>query len=89
MAFQVLISSKLQSVITPSMDGYASNGAAMIFEGMKVTVAAGLPKAIVCDTDVLKNAPMEMIQAGYGEYDAVSKDMRYLCDFRNEGFAEK
>ena len=42
----------------PSMDGYASSGAAMILKGMKETVPAGLPKAIVADTDVLKNAPM-------------------------------
>ena len=51
----------------PSMDGYASTGAAMILGGMKVTVAAGVPLAIIADTDVLKNAPMEMIQAGYGD----------------------
>ncbi len=51
----------------PSMDGYASNGAAMIAGGMKVTYAAGLPRALVADTDVLKNAPMEMLQAGYGD----------------------
>lgn len=51
----------------PSMDGYASNGAAMILNGMKETVAAGLPRAIIADTDVLKNAPMEMIKAGYGD----------------------
>lgn len=51
----------------PSMDGYTSTGAAMILGGMKVTVSAGLPKAIIADTDVLKNAPMEMIRAGYGD----------------------
>ena len=51
----------------PSMDGYASSGAAMILKGMKETVSAGLPKAIIADTDVLKNAPMEMIKAGYGD----------------------
>ena len=51
----------------PSMDGYASNGAAMILKGMKETVSAGLPRAIVADTEVLKNAPMEMIKAGYGD----------------------
>ena len=51
----------------PSMDGYASNGAAMILKGMKETVPAGLPKAIIADTEVLKNAPMEMIKAGYGD----------------------
>jgi glycerol-1-phosphate dehydrogenase [NAD(P)+] len=51
----------------PSMDGYASNGAAMITGGMKVTYPAGLPTAIIGDIDVLKNAPMEMIKAGYGD----------------------
>ena len=51
----------------PSMDGYASTGAAMILEGMKVTVSAGVPEAIIADTQVLKDAPMEMIQAGYGD----------------------
>jgi glycerol-1-phosphate dehydrogenase [NAD(P)+] len=51
----------------PSMDGYASNGAAMILKGMKETVSAGLPKAIVADTEILRNAPMEMIRAGYGD----------------------
>jgi glycerol-1-phosphate dehydrogenase [NAD(P)+] len=49
------------------MDGYASNGAAMILKGMKDTVPCGLPKAIIADTQVLKNAPMEMIKAGYGD----------------------
>lgn len=51
----------------PSMDGYASTGAAMILGGMKVTVPAGVPAAIIADTDVLKEAPMEMILAGYGD----------------------
>lgn len=51
----------------PSMDGYASTGAAMILGGMKVTVSAKVPAAIFADTDVLKNAPMDMIQAGYGD----------------------
>lgn len=51
----------------PSMDGYASDGAAMILNGMKETVKAGLPKAIVADTEILKNAPMDMIKSGYGD----------------------
>lgn len=52
----------------PSMDGYASDGAAMILKGMKETVKnAGVPRAIVADTEVLKNAPTEMIKAGYGD----------------------
>ncbi len=63
----------------PSMDGYASDGAAMILNGMKETVKAGLPRAIVADTDVLKNAPMEMIKAGYG--DIIGK-FSALCDWK-------
>lgn len=51
----------------PSMDGYASTGAAMIMGGMKVTYPAGLPEAILADPAVLKDAPMEMIRAGYGD----------------------
>ena len=51
----------------PSMDGYASDGAAMILGGMKETVKAGLPKAIIADTSVLKESPIEMIKAGYGD----------------------
>ncbi len=51
----------------PSMDGYASDGAAMITGGMKVTYKAGLPRAILADTEVLANAPIEMIKAGYGD----------------------
>ena len=76
----------------PSMDGYASTGAAMILKGMKETVPCGLPKAIICDTEILKDAPMEMIKAGYGDivgkYSALS-DWRisqiingeYLCEY--------
>lgn len=76
----------------PSMDGYASSGAAMILGGMKETVAAGLPRALIFDTDVMAAAPMEMIRAGYGDiigkYSALS-DWRlseavngeYLCPY--------
>ena len=51
----------------PSMDGYASNGAALILGGMKISPNARPPKAIIGDTRVLKNAPIEMLQAGYGD----------------------
>ncbi len=63
----------------PSMDGYASDGAAMILKGMKETVPAGLPRAIIADTEVLKDAPLEMIKAGYG--DIVGK-YSALCDWK-------
>lgn len=51
----------------PSMDGYASTGAAMIMGNMKVTYNAHVPQAIIADVDILKEAPKEMIQSGYGD----------------------
>jgi len=51
----------------PSMDGYASKGAAMITDNMKVTYNAHVPAAIIGDIDILKDAPMELIQSGYGD----------------------
>ena len=49
------------------MDGYASKGSALILGGMKVTLNADVPTAIIADVDVIKNAPFDMIQAGYGD----------------------
>jgi len=49
------------------MDGYASVGSALILEGMKITINARPPKAIIADTSVLKDSPMDMLQAGYGD----------------------
>ena len=51
----------------PSMDGYASVGAAMIMGGMKITYSTHVPEVIIGDVDVLKDAPMEMIKSGYGD----------------------
>lgn len=73
----------------PSMDGYASNGAAMITGGMKVTYAAGLPLALVADTDVLAAAPIEMLKAGYGDiigkFSALN-DWKLAAEINNEYF---
>ncbi len=51
----------------PSMDGFASVGAALILDGMKVTLDAAVPEAIIADTRVLADAPLNMIIAGYGD----------------------
>ena len=51
----------------PSMDGFASSGAAMIMGGMKITYTTHAPKYIVADVDVVKNAPLDMIRSGYGD----------------------
>ena len=76
----------------PSMDGYASKGAALILDGMKITTNADVPKAIIGDVDILKNAPFDMIQAGYGDiigkYSCLNDwklanlvNSEYLCEF--------
>ena len=76
----------------PSMDGYASDGAAMITGGMKVTYKATVPLAIIAEPKVLATAPFEMIQAGYGDiigkYSALNDwelskvvNGEYFCDF--------
>ncbi len=51
----------------PSMDGYASKGAAMILGGMKVTTSAPPPAWIVGDTALLATAPLPMLQSGIGD----------------------
>lgn len=76
----------------PSMDGYASDGAAMITNDMKTTFPARVPEAIIADTAVIASAPKDMRIAGFGDimgkYSALS-DWRlsalvngeYFCDF--------
>ena len=75
----------------PSMDGYASVGAAMIIGGMKVTYSAHVPEAIVADCDILKDAPMDMIQSGYGDilgkYSCLN-DWKLSRIVRNEYFCQ-
>lgn len=75
----------------PSMDGYASAGAALILGGMKVTLNARPPMAIVADTRVLRAAPIEMIRAGYGDiigkYSCLN-DWRMAAYIRGEYFCE-
>jgi len=51
----------------PSMDGYASVVSPLICDSVKVTYDGVYPLAIVCDSDIMKDAPMLMIQAGLGD----------------------
>ena len=62
-----------------SMDGYASSGAPLMNGGRKISYTATLAYAIVGDTDVMKEAPMRMILAGYG--DIIGK-LTCLADWR-------
>ena len=76
----------------PSMDGYASKGAAMIMGNMKVTYNAHVPAAIIGDTNILKDAPMDLIKSGYGDilgkYSCLNDwklahvvNDEYICDY--------
>lgn len=76
----------------PSMDGYASKGAAMIIGNMKITYNAHVPEVIYADTEVLKNAPLDMIKSGYGDivgkYSCLNDwklanvvNGEYICDY--------
>lgn len=51
----------------PSMDGYASRTTPLIIDMFKLSRTDAYPKAILCDTDIMRNAPMIMIQAGFGD----------------------
>ena len=51
----------------PSMDGYASAGSPILHDGTKSTVQGTTPKYIIADTDIMKDAPFDMMLAGIGD----------------------
>lgn len=58
----------------PSMDGFASNVAAMVTKKAKETYPAQMPKAIIADTKLMMDCPLDLIAAGVG--DVLGK---YVC----------
>ena len=63
----------------PSMDGYASATSSMDVDGLKVSLSSRCPDVIIGDTDILKNAPIRMIQSGLG--DMLAKYIS-ICEWR-------
>lgn len=51
----------------PSMDGYTSAIAPLLLRGAKIHRKAKCPDIIVCDLDVLRTAPQDMVIAGVGD----------------------
>lgn len=51
----------------PSMDGYASSTSSMSVDGLKVSLPSKCADVIVGDVEILKNAPMRLLQAGLGD----------------------
>jgi glycerol-1-phosphate dehydrogenase [NAD(P)+] len=51
----------------PSMDGFASATSSMTRGGLKVSLPSKAARVIIGDTEILKNAPMEMLVSGLGD----------------------
>lgn len=51
----------------PSVDGYVSSVCAMTWKGVKRTLTAVPPLALVADSNVISNAPLKMIASGVGD----------------------
>jgi glycerol-1-phosphate dehydrogenase [NAD(P)+] len=62
-----------------SMDGYGSNNASMIRNGLKVSLYNACPQAIIADTRILAEEPVHMLQAGLG--DMLAKYVS-ICEWR-------
>lgn len=75
----------------PSMDGFASTGAALIVGDLKTSYQAVCPRAIIGDVDILRNAPMPMIIAGWsdiiGKYSALA-DWKISQIINNEFYCD-
>ena len=63
----------------PSMDGYQSMTSSMELSGVKTSLPSKCAEVIVGDTDILKNAPDKMLQAGVG--DIIAKYVS-ICEWR-------
>ena len=63
----------------PSMDGYASNSSSMEVNKVKSTLYNHAPCGILLDTEILAQAPMRMLQAGFG--DMIAKYIA-TCEWR-------
>jgi Glycerol dehydrogenase and related enzymes len=51
----------------PSMDGYTSSICPLTYRGVKIHRPGKCPEIIICDTDILRTAPMDMVCAGVGD----------------------
>ena len=63
----------------PSMDGYASNSSSMEVNKVKTTLYNHAPCGLLLDTEILAQAPMRMLQAGFG--DMIAKYIA-TCEWR-------
>ncbi len=63
----------------PSMDGFVSNSASMEVNHVKVSLYNHAPVGVLLDPEIMANAPLRMLQAGFG--DMMAKFCS-LCEWR-------
>lgn len=51
----------------PSMDGFASATSSMELDNVKISIGNQCPQGILLDADIMAQAPMRMLWAGYGD----------------------
>lgn len=69
----------LSTPSAPSVDGFASVGAPMLIDGVKISLPTHAPAAIFADLDVLAHAPRTMIAAGFAD---ILGKFTSVADFR-------
>ena len=62
-----------------SVDGFCSTVAAMTWYGYKKTLPAVAPEIVIADTDIIKNAPIELVRSGVGD---IAAKYTALCDWK-------
>ena len=63
----------------PSMDGYTSDSASVIYNGVKSSVKCKCPDILICDTDIISKAPKKLLLSGIGDMCA---KLVSICEWR-------
>ncbi len=63
----------------PSMDGYTSDSASVIYNGVKTSLKCKCPDYLLCDTDIISKAPKKLLLAGIGDMCAKTVS---ICEWR-------
>lgn len=63
----------------PSMDGYTSDSASVIYNGVKTSLKCKCPDCLICDTDIISKAPKKLLLAGIGDMCAKTVS---ICEWR-------
>ncbi len=76
----------------PSMDGFLSAGSPFLFDGSKATIKCTTPSFLIADTDIMKDAPWDMLLAGigdmFGKYTGIL-DWELARDYNGDYFCDK